>query len=255
MKKSIIWLFFFILFIGPKSFGQNMIVRPWGVTQGTYDPAKGYDDNSSSKNAYNEARAKLGKLWEERKLTFDDIDGTIYSNETFTQGTLYEDGKPIKELYARYDAYNDEIELKETLESSEVLSMAKDSKYSYVLNGEEYYYLGYKDENGETKEGYLTPLVSGNYTLYVKRMKVFKEGKEARNSFEKSFPHRFLDKIEYYASSNGEAPVFMKTKKSDVIAMFSEKDKSTIKQYIKERKINVSDDHDLVTLFTYANAL
>ena len=256
MKKVVNRLFFVIFLIGSNCFGQDLIVQSWGVTQGTYDPAKGYDNNAQDESAYKDIRAKLGKLWEDWKLTWDDIDGTIYVNDTFMEGILYEDGKPIKKSFFRYDAYNDEMEMKETLASNEVSTLTKHPTYSCTFNGEQYYYLGYKDSDGESRKGYLTPLTpGGEYTLFIKRMKVFKEGKVATTSFEKSFAHRFLDKTDYYVNRAGEVPVFLKTKKSDVISTFPEQNQDAIKKYIKEKRLNVGNHDDLINLFTYANSL
>jgi len=255
MKKFI--HLFFILFISlPNCFGQGVIVQSWGVTQGTYDPSKGYDNSAQDETAIKDIKAKLGKLWEEWKLTWDDIDGTIYVNDAFAQGVLFEDDKEINEPYFRYDAYNDEIEIKETLESKEVGILPRHPTFSCTFNNEAYYYLGYKDSDGEFKKGYLTPLnPGGEYTLFIKRIKVFKEGKEARNSFEKSFAHRFLDKEEYYVNRAGEVPVFLKTKKSEVISVFPEQNQNTIKKYIKEKRLSLGNRDDLLNLFTYANTL
>lgn len=207
-------------------------------------------------NLYSDMRIKFGRLGEEVNLTLEDIDGTIYLNENFTMGTLYDEGVAFKNMYIRYDAYNDEVELKESLDSDVVRSMLKHPVYSCSVNGNDYYYAIYTDEDGVSQKGYLTPVVTGeDYNLFVKHKKVFKEGKQARNSLEKSFPHRFLDKTEYYVSRTGETPVFMKTKKSDVLSLFSEEDQKAIKDYFKDKRPNVNDDTDLLNLFTYANTL
>ncbi|MEZ4811527.1 MAG: hypothetical protein R2819_14300 [Allomuricauda sp.] len=216
----------------------------------------GLGNNPSTMNLYSDMRAKFGRLGEEVKLTLDDIEGSIYTNENFTLGTLYENGEAFKNLYLRYDAYNDEVELKETSDTDLVRAMVKHPAYSCNMNGEDYYYLGYKDEDGVSKEGYLTPLVSGrDYVLFVKRIKVFKEGKPAKTSLDKGFPHRFLDKTEYYVSIKGDLPVYMKTKKSEVLSLFEEEDQKAVGKYIKEKHVNVGKEDDVVNLFTFANTL
>ncbi|MFD2101647.1 hypothetical protein [Flagellimonas iocasae] len=235
---------------------QNKIIQPWNVILTPPNREQAWGNNPSLENLYNDMRVKFGRLGEEVNLTLEDIDGTIYLNENFTLGTLYDEGVAFKKLYMRYDAYNDEVELKENLGSDVVRSMVKHPMYSCAVNGNEYYYSVYIDEDGVSQKGYLTPIVKGEeYTLLVKHRKVFKEGKAARNSLEKSFPHRFLDKTEYYVSVMGEPAVFMKTKKAEVLSLFSEEDQKAIKDYFKDRRPNVNDDHDLLNLFTYANTL
>ena len=256
MKRIVAFLFFTVFLFGVNCFGQNLIVQSWGVTQGSYDPAKGWGGNVQDESALRNVQAKLGKLWKDWKLTWDDIDGSIYVNDSFMEGTLYEDGKPIKKSFFRYDAYNDEMEIKETLASKEVSTLVKHPTYSCAFNGEEFYYLGYTNSEGESEKGYLTPLTpGGKYTLFIKRKKVFKEGKQATTSFEKSFAHRFLDKTDYFLNRAGEAPVYLKTKKSDVISIFPEENQADIKNYIKDKRLNVGNHDDLINLFTYANSL
>ena len=255
MKRLIVTLGFVVLMV-TTTLGQAR-VQSYSVISGTtWNKEQSFGNNPSMENLYNDMRTKFGRMGEEVNLTLEDIDGTIYLNENFTMGTLYDEGVAFKKLYMRYDAYNDEIELKESLDSDLVRAMVKHPVFSCSVNGNDYYYALYTDEDGVSQKGYLTPVVTGeDYNLFVKQKKVFKEGKEARNSLEKSFPHRFLDRTEYYVSKPGETPVFMKTKKSDVLSMFSEKDQKAIKDYFKDKRPNMNDNDDLFNLFTYANTL
>ncbi|MEW2922878.1 hypothetical protein AB1A65_15495 [Muricauda sp. ANG21] len=246
----------FLFLIVLSCFGQTKTVQPWGVVAGNYNIEQAWGNNPSMENLYNDMRIKFGRMGEEVNLTLDDIDGTIYLNENFTLGTLYDEGEAFKKLYMRYDAYNDEVELKESLDSDVVRAMVKHPIYSCSINGNEYYYATFIDEDGNSQTGYLTPVVTGeDYTLLVKHIKVFKEGKPAKTSLDNSFPHRFLDKTEYYVSRNNETPVFMKTRKSDVLSVFSEDDQKPIKNYMKHKRSNVGDHQDLLNLFAYGNSL
>lgn len=216
----------------------------------------GLGNNPAMMDLYNDMRMKFGRLGEEVKLTLDDIDGSIYPNENFTLGTLYEDGEAFKKLYMRYDAYNDEVELKEAKDDDIVRAMVQHPKYSCSMNGEVYQFIGYKNEDGESKRGYLMPLTAGeNYALFMKQIKVFKEGKPAKTSLDNSFPHRFLDKTEFYVSKSGDVPVFVKTRKSSILSLFSDEDQKTMKNYIRDKRPNLNDKDDLQNLFAYANAL
>ncbi|MBO0321717.1 hypothetical protein J0X14_05375 [Muricauda sp. CAU 1633] len=216
----------------------------------------GIGNNPAMMNLYSDMRMKFGRMGEEVNLTLDDIDGTIYPNEDFVLGALYEDGVAFKRLYLRYDAYNDEVELKESADSEVVRAMVKHPKYSCSIGNDKFVYTDYQNEDGESVSGYLKPLVYGDgYVLYEKQIKVFKEGKPAKTSLDNSFPHRFLDKTEYYVSAGGEAPIFMKTKKSDVLSLFPEDQYSVMKEYMKGKRIDFDDSRDLMNLFAYANTL
>jgi hypothetical protein len=114
----------------------------------------------------------------------------------------------------------------------------------------------YVDENGAIVKGYLTPMVRGReYVLYQKQLKVFKEGKLAKTSLDRPFPHRFLERTRYYVSIDGGTPSYMKTKKKEVLSVFSDKDQKEVKKYMKDKRSNVDKDIDLLNLFAYANTL
>ncbi len=255
MKKILSLVLLALLFV-PDCIAQNKIIQPWGVIPGGFDPEKAFGNNPASEFFYSDMRMKFARMGEEVKLGLDDIEGTIFLNENFVLGVLYDNGEAFKRAYLRYDAYNDEVELKESSDSDTVRSMVKNAVYSCSIDGDIFVYADFTDKDGESKKGYLSVLVTGeDYLLFERRMKVFKEGKEAKTSLDNSFPHRFLDKTEYYVSVNGDAPVFLKTRKSDVLSMFSEEDQKNIKDYFKEKRPNVKDGDDLLNLFTYANTL
>ena len=59
----------------------------------------------------------------------------------------------------------------------------------------------------------------------------------------------------FYVSTNGGAPKYLKTKKSDVLSLFSDDDYSEIKKYVKGKHLDFGDSRDLMNLFAYANTL
>ncbi|MFD2101648.1 hypothetical protein [Flagellimonas iocasae] len=220
--------------------------------------AENYDNGNNPwmMDLYNDMRTKLGVMGEEVNLTLEDIDGTIYLDESFQLGALHEDGVIFKRMYMRYDAYNDEIELRESPDSKVTRAMVKNQKYSCSVNGSKFDYLQYKNDEGVLVAGYLEPLVNGgDYVLYQKQLKIFKEGKPAKTSLDRGFPHRFLDKTEYYLSVNGDTPQYFKAKKSEVMALFPDEDQKVIKQFIKEKQIDLGESLGLTNLFAYANTL
>lgn len=240
----------------PSCMGQYGVTQAWGTDRGIHGSVQAVTQNNFMENFSSTLGAKFGYNGKEGNLVGGDVQGTIYHNENFTLGTLYVNGKEIRKMYLRYDAYNDEIELKDALGSEEIKAMVKNPVYYCSIAKEEYYYLGYTDEDGNQKNGYLVPLVIGDaYTLFIKHQKVYKKGKQASTSLDASFPSRFTDNTEYYVSKADKAPVHMKTKKADVLSLFSEDDQKAIKDYFKEKRPNVKDDNDLLNLFTYANTL
>jgi len=233
---------------------QRKIVQPWGVSGDVWDGSKALGNNPSSENFYSDMRMKFAKMGEEVKLTLDDIEGTIYLDEQFYLGTLFLEGKAFKKLQLRYDAYNDEMELKESTAPGEVKALVKDPGLSCSLNGTTYIYTSMTGKNDTQRRGYLIPLYEGKrYRLYERKIKDFKEGKQAKTSHGTSFPNRFVDENEFYVTTDGGIPEILPAKKSEIISIFGKE--KAIKKFIRDKKIDVSKASDLVNLFAYVNTL
>jgi len=199
---------------------------------------------------------KFAKMGAEVSLTLDDIEGTIYLNENFNLGTLAYDGQAFKKLHMRYDAYNDEVEIKESTTTEEVQALIKDPELSCLLNGSTFIFARMTDAGGGERGGYLIPLYEGEkYSLYERRLKEFKEGKPAKTSHGTSFPHRFVDAVEYYIEIGSGTPQFLKPKKKDLITVFGKKYEKTIKGFVKDKRISANEKGDLVELIAFANTL
>ncbi|WP_273565935.1 hypothetical protein [Maribacter halichondriae] len=216
----------------------------------------GLGNNPNMMNLYSDMRIKFAKMGEEVRLTLDDIYGSIYLDDQFRLGTLYDNGVAYKKLHMRYDAYNDEFEIKETGTSESVHALIKHSAISCSLEGDTFIYYEYGDNKNMTKEGYLIVLYSGMaYKLYQRNMKVFKEGKQAKTSHGTSFPHRFIEETEFFVSKNGEMPKFLYPKKSEVLSFLGKDKEKTLKKFIKDKKINLMRRKDLIDLFSFSDQL
>ncbi|WP_273565934.1 hypothetical protein [Maribacter halichondriae] len=237
--------------------GQRKTIQPWGVSGDVWDHSKALGNNPSSENFYSDMRMKFAKMGEEVKLTLDDIEGTIYIDGQFSLGTLFIEGKAFKKLQLRFDAYNDEMELKESAASEEVKALVKDPGLSCSLNGRTFIYTTMIGKNDTRRSGYLIPLYEGkSYRFYERKIKDFKEGKQARTSHGTSFPHRFVDENEFYITrKDDDIPEILPAKKSEIISIFGMEKEKTIKKFIRAKKIDVSKVGDLVNLFAYVNTL
>ncbi len=235
---------------------QRKTIQPWGVSSGLWDHSKSLGNNPSSENFYSDMRMKFAEMGEEVKLTLDDIEGTIYLNGQFAIGTLFYEGEAFKKLQLRYDAYNDEMELKESAGSEEVKALVKDPGLSCSLNGTTFIYTAMTGKNDTRRNGYLIPLYEGKtFRLYERKIKDFKEGKQAKTSHGTSFPNRFVDNNEFYSNKENSIPKILPAKKSEIIPIFGEEKEKTIKKFIRDKKIDLSKAGDLVNLFAFANTL
>ena len=71
---------------------------------------------------FNELRRKTAVLGEFEKVRLEDIEGSVYLNESFAKGKVFYNNEFYQTFLLRYDAYNDEVEIKRgTTESLQAL--------------------------------------------------------------------------------------------------------------------------------------
>ncbi len=137
------------------------------------------------------------------------IKGSRYFDEFFNSGTVYYREKPVDTLYMRYDAYQDEIQIRRSAYNEEpVQALLRNSDIRAVIEQQAVQYLGYYTEDAERVQGYLFQLVSpGPYGLYVRKSKTLREGKVSGNSLARSVAPRYTEEIDYYLSQGDNMPL------------------------------------------------
>nr|WP_299385724.1 hypothetical protein [Allomuricauda sp.] len=256
-------IFFTVVFLG---FGamllaqQSANVQPGVISvyqKGLQGIGPDFGNNPASENFYNQMRDKLADLGIEQKIDLQDIDGSIYTNDEFGQGTILFNGEEERKMFMRYNAFNDEFEIKGTdLAEERALALLKNQNISCMLSGKHYTYMVLQDKQGEKDQSYLKEILeAGAYTLYEQNKKLFKEGKPAKTSHSISFPHRFVDETNFYILVGDDIPIYMPSKKKELVALFLEEHQSKIKQFIKEKRIDVKTAKGLYNLVLYAGNL
>lgn len=192
-----------------------------------------------------------------KQTGIDDFAGSPYTNDSFAQAPVYYGDESMGTYYYRYNAYNEEIEIKKTILPEEKISaLTKDKSIKVMVQGKPMGFATFIDKKGNTLNGYLTTVLEGEIYDLFKRVNVkFTEGQKAQNSFVKAVPNRFTHFIEYYYQEKGidridEVP--LKTNK--VVKLFKEPLKSEVKTYIKDNNLDVKDEADLIKVFEHLNA-
>lgn len=203
------------------------------------------------------------KLWEEiRKkvynkemLKISDVKGSPYTYEAFIPAIVMYGGEKEREFYARYNAYNDEIEFKEyNREEAPIYGLLKSPRISCVINGEELTYMQYSKE-GEQAQGYLLKKLEGpRYTFFTKDRRIIKKKRTAVNSLQRTFPARFAGETEYYISGPGEVPVLVSQKKKKFVKALDKGDQQKALDYIKEHGVDLKDDTQVIKLLNFLNS-
>ena len=153
----------------------------------------------------------------------------------------------------RYDAYNDVIEMASTpdVERSEII-LLKNSDVIAKINKKEYVFLEYDEEDIKNKKGYMIRLYIGNnYSLYQKRIKIFKEAEKTKAGITESQPPRYISKTDFYIQTRDQKPQLIKISKKRLIYFFE--NQSEIKEFIKKNKLKVSKIESIISIIEFAD--
>jgi len=192
----------------------------------------------------------------EDKLEYE---GSPYWTENFQKTAVYSADGLEGNVFTRYDGYNEEVQLRTSLNAPKTLMLVKTKDFYCEVNGERIVYMNYYTKKGEYKEGHLFELLNTpELSIFERRLKRFKEGKEAGSSFELAVPNKFITATEYFYSANGEVDAqFLKPAKKNILALFngdSEKQKK-VKTFISKNNIRFKNSEDFKKVFAYYNTL
>lgn len=184
--------------------------------------------------------------------------GSAYEDDNFTPGKVYYNTEELGKVYYRFNAYNNEIEIKKTLlDEEKQQALIKNSEVKLVTLKKELVYREFADNKGKISEGYLTLLKTGtNYTLYRRLYIKFTDAKAAANSMVNPTPSRFTNYTEYYFQNNDDDTIKeLPIAKKKLTKLFSKEDASKIQEYFKKKKPDVDSENDVINLFNYLDML
>lgn len=184
------------------------------------------------------------------------VQGTRYYEDEFKLSDLKYFGRKLESIgYMRYDAYNDVIEMASTpdVEGSEIL-LLKNSDVIATINKKEYVFLEYDDEDIMNKKGYMIRLFNGNnYSLYQKKVKIFKEAEKTIAGITESQPPRYTSKTDFYIQTRDQKPELIKISKKNLINFFE--NQTEVKNFIKENKLKVREIESIISIIEFANKI
>lgn len=238
MKKTITFIY---LLFGLFTFAQDSYI-------GGFSEGAGLSD-SRLLDAMQDFTSKISN----KMILASSIKGSPFFEDKFQKGTLDYFGRKVKgDSFFRHNAFNDEIEIGQYPDQKEAKEIIIQSpKVICYINNEKYVYLPFKGKDLISSQlGYLIVLFEGkDYTLYVRRVKEFKEATTARTSYERSFPARFVPKVGYYVSVNKSTAVPIEAKVSKITKFLSEVDRKKANALKKEYK-KMKTDLDIINFFT-----
>lgn len=184
--------------------------------------------------------------------------GSVYINDEYQACEVYFRNEIVGNFYYRHNAFNDEIEIKETEYSDEEessLATVKELRVVNTVDGRELSLSTYKNKEETIRNGYLYTLVEGEkYSLYYRNRVRFKEGMKAVNSMVRSTPNKFTHFTDYYIVQGSEPVANYFSGKMKDLEMFINDDINKAKSYLKENKLSTKKIEDLTSLFSFLNS-
>ena len=202
---------------------------------------------------YENIKNKIGK----KTYSNQKIKGTPYFEKTFKLAEVEYFGELITDkIYIRFNAYNDEMEIASSpmTKSSENI-LIKNNKVFCIIDGKTYRYLGFKEDNQPPTVGYLEELFKGElFSFYERKFKVYMQATVARTSLERSFPARFVEKIQYYYSINNGEINQIKLSKKNILTKLKPHS-SSIKLFMEKNNSKLKSLKDVVEMFNFIDQL
>ena len=245
MKKPVLLIALFLVgvAINAQTTGQvaNYNVNgDGGVTDALYRYALGSIDDANKKTTvYDES-----------------IEGSPYASNAFLPTAVYYGDELAGQVFYRYNAHNQEIEIKQqNLENEPIRSLGRDKKINIRFNGKPMSFKTFIDKTGKTQNGYLTLVRDGKYKLYKRLNIKFKEAKKAPNSFVKGSPARFTSFTEYYLESeDGKRIDELELNTKKLLNLVSSEKQQSVKKFMKENKIRLSNEQDVQSVIDFLNS-
>jgi hypothetical protein len=186
----------------------------------------------------------------------DENIGSPYGNAIFLLGNIYEENKIIASNYAlRYNAIQDEIEVKENLyvEDSEIKILTKNPEIYVKIMADMFVFRDVIE--GSHEAGYFQVLHVGTaYNLYKKVAKKYYAPKKAQNSFESDVLATYIDRPIYYlVSQEGDFQEFGSSKNKR-LKLFQNK-QSEMKKLVKTGDLDLTEEEDLLRAVKYYDTI
>ncbi len=188
------------------------------------------------------------------------IKGSPFVVEAFLKGAIYSSDGFEGDGYFRYDGYNDEVQFKIQISDTTIVKLIKQQDIYCKIGNDRVDFREFFNKKKELVKGHLFRLVeTEDAILYERRLKKYKEGKEAVTSFELPVPSRFVAQKEYYYFDKDEKQIsYLSPTKKGIMALFKNDDKAKqkkMKSFVSNSRLDLKQSKDMVQVFYYYNNL
>lgn len=190
------------------------------------------------------------------KSLLEVADGSQYFDEEFKEVKVSPKSEPIK---ARYNAFFDEMEIENGNEKGWINKFRHREKIVFTEDNIAYKILDGDDRPEMSALGYYEVLLESNkVSLYKKNAKKLAVGLE-QSPYMIPVPEVVTEfqklKTEYYIEFNNDGNAQKLSRTRGGVAKLFESKRDQVKAYMKENKLKVINDEDLIQIITYVNSL
>ncbi|MGL2987066.1 hypothetical protein ACSVH5_05670 [Flavobacterium sp. RSSA_27] len=189
-----------------------------------------------------------------RATFFKDIEGTPYIYKDFVPSEI--EGIQSK-MNLRYNAYDDVVEVEKA--PGEIYTVSKDPAYGVIYmnyDRKKLRLITIDDKSNEKVLIYAFELMNNKTTALLRHDKIdFKEGKVAKTSFELNSKPRFTSiNSTYLLEQKDKKIIEFPTSKSKLLALYPAH-VNEIKSYLKENKIDLATESDMIRTTQFLSTL
>lgn len=185
-----------------------------------------------------------------------DFTGTPYTDKEFKNGNVIKSGVTIAHnIGLRYNASKDLFEIKKTsvLKNNQAKVLISSNDISIKLGNERFVFLTPNENNNS--QGYFIDTYSGNNaSLYKKIKKVYIPEQKAYTSLASNVAAYYKEKVTLYLYTQDGLLVELPNSKKARIKAFGDKSKE-VKVFLKENKVNINKESELIEVIKYYNTL
>ena len=175
--------------------------------------------------------------------------GSPYINEKFLPGKIVVDGKQYQDVFLRFNALDDVMEIKVKPNDDEIFILPRTEKYSFQQDNQTYYLKDIITEEGEMLSGYIIKYYQDPKTLFIgKPVSKTKAAKAADTGYDRAQPAKVDTYVHYYISKNGDPVKRVKLREKDFRKIFKGEE---MKEYFADNK--VKEIEDVVKMLEFYN--
>ncbi len=187
---------------------------------------------------------------------YKNLKGSPYVNEEFILSKIYNEKEVIFDnLYLRYNAFSDEIEIRNSQTNDKITygALIKNSNEYINIFNKVYVFVHFGKSN--VKGNYFEILSEQKmFDLYKKTTVKFYHPVDAITSYDKDKPAEFKYFHTYYLVDKPGNFTELPSNKNKLLKLLSKENKK-VKDFAKKYKLNLDKDKDLIRLVSYYNSL